>query len=62
MKKKMGRPTVPKAKKRDIFMLTRVSPEENRVILAAIKQAKDTKSEWIRKALLSAAGSDKPQS
>ena len=43
-------------------MQARVSPEENKAIVAAIKQAGDTKSEWIRKALLSVAGSDKPQS
>ena len=43
-------------------MQARVSPDENKVILAAIKRAKDTKSEWMRKALLSAAASDKPAS
>lgn len=62
MKKKMGRPPVPKAKLRGILMQARVSPEENKAIIAAVKQAGDTKSEWIRKALLSAAGSDKPLS
>jgi hypothetical protein len=62
MKPKMGRPTVKKAKKRDIFMITRVSPEENRVIVEAIKRGKDAKSVWIRKALLSAAGRSKPLS
>jgi hypothetical protein len=62
MKSKMGRPTVPKAKKRDIFMITRVSPEESKIIEAAIKRSPDDKSTWIRKALLSAAGSDKPAS
>jgi hypothetical protein len=59
---KIGRPTVPKAKYRGILMQARVSPDENKVILAAIKRAKDTKSDWIRKALLSAAGSDKSAS
>jgi len=61
-KPKIGRPTVPKAKYRGILMQARVSPEENKAILAAIKQAKDAKSAWIRKALLSAAASDKPAS
>ncbi|MGB7769208.1 MAG: hypothetical protein WBN22_10205 [Verrucomicrobiia bacterium] len=62
MKPKMGRPAVKKAKKRDIFMITRVSPEENRVIIEAIKRGKEAKSVWIRKALLSTAVSDKPAS
>jgi len=59
---KIGRPTIPKAKYRGILMQARVSPDENKAIIAAIKWAGDSKSEWIRKALLSAAGSDKPQS
>ena len=62
MKPKMGRPTVPKAKKRGVFMIARVSPEENRAIIAAINRAKDAKSAWIRKVLLSAAASDKSAS
>ena len=62
MKPKMGRPTVPKAKKRGIFMIARVSPEESKVIEAAIRCSPDDKSGWIRKALLSAAGSDKSAS
>jgi len=61
-KPKIGRPSVPKAKYRGILMQARVSPEENKAILTAIKQAKDVKSAWIRKALLSAAASDKPAS
>jgi hypothetical protein len=59
MKPKMGRPAVKKAKKRDIFMITRVSPEENRVIIDAIRREKEPKSVWIRKALLSAVGGGK---
>jgi len=60
MKAKMGRPKVPKAKKRGIFIVTRVSPEESQVINGAIRQAGQSQSEWARKALLSAAGDDKP--
>ena len=62
MKTKMGRPTMPKAKKRGNFIVTRVSPEENQVISGAIRRAGQSQSEWIRKALLSVAASDKPAS
>jgi len=55
---KMGRPKLPKAKVRVILMQARVSPEESRAIEAAIKRSGDSKSEWIRKALLAAVGSD----
>ena len=59
MKPKMGRPTVPKAKYRGILMQARVSPEESQVINKAIKRSKESKSEWMRKSLLLAAGIDK---
>ena len=62
MKAKMGRPKLPKAKVRGILILARISPEENKAISAAIRRSPDGKSEWIRKALLSAAASDKPAS
>jgi hypothetical protein len=62
MKAKMGRPKVPKAKKRGIFIVTRVSPDESQAINSAIRRAGQSQSEWARKALLSAAGSDKPAS
>lgn len=61
-KPKIGRPTVPKAKYRGILMQARVSREENNAIIAAIARAEASKSDWIRKALLSAAASDKPVS
>lgn len=62
MKAKMGRPKVPKAKLREIIIQARVSKEENRVIQAAMAASPEGKGDWIRKALLSAAGSDKPAS
>ena len=62
MKPKMGRPKVPKAKLRGILVQARVSPEESHAINGAIRQTGQSKSDWIRKALLSAAGSDKPAS
>jgi len=52
MKKKMGRPKVPKSKLRDILIQARVSPEEHSAIADAIRRSKDTTSEWVRKALL----------
>ena len=62
MSKKMGRPKVPKAKKRGVFIVTRVSPEESQAINGAIRRAGQSQSEWARKALLSAAGNDKSAS
>lgn len=59
MKTKMGRPKVPKAKLREIIIQARVSKEENSVIQSAIADSLDGRGDWIRKALLSAAGSDK---
>jgi len=55
MSTKMGRPKVPKAKRRGILIQARVSPEEENAIKAAIAKSEDSKSEWIRKALLAVA-------
>jgi hypothetical protein len=62
MKPKMGRPKVAKAKLRGIMVNARLSPEENKTINEAIRRTPDNKSDWIRKALLSAARSDKSAS
>jgi len=62
MSNKMGRPKLAKAKLRGIIVNARLSPDENRVINEAIRRSPDSKSDWIRKALLSAAASDKPAS
>ena len=59
MKTKMGRPKVPKAKLRGIIVNARLSPEEDRAVLAAVARSKDSKSGWIRKTLLAAAGQEK---
>ena len=56
MKSKMGRPKVAKAKLRGIIVNARLSPEEHKVIQAAVESSPDSKSNWIRKALLAAAG------
>ena len=56
MKSKMGRSKVAKAKLRGIMVNARLSPEEHRVIEAAVKSSSESKSNWIRKTLLTAAG------
>ena len=56
MKPKMGRPKLPKAEFRGILMQARVSPDEGKTINGAIRLSGHGKSDWIRKALLSAAG------
>lgn len=58
----MGRPKLPKGESKDILIGARFSPDERRVVESAAKRDGLGKSEWIRKALLSAAGSDKPVS
>ncbi len=55
MKSKMGRPKVPNAKKRGIFIVTRVSPEESQTISGAIRRTGQSQSEWTRETLLTAA-------
>jgi len=55
MKSKIGRPKIPKSKLRGILIQARLSPEEHRKIKAAIENAPESKSEWIRKALLACA-------
>jgi hypothetical protein len=52
MKSKMGRPKVPKAKLRGIIVQARFSPEEHRVIAAAVQRSKESQSGWVRKTLL----------
>ena len=55
MKPKMGRPKVPKAKRRGIIVNARLSPEEHRKIKAAIEKTSESASDWIRRALLDCA-------
>jgi hypothetical protein len=52
---KMGRPTIPKAERRWLFVSTRVSPAEYKEIETAIAASGEIKTEWIRKKLLAAA-------
>ena len=55
MKSKMGRPKVAKSKLRGVIVNARLSPEEHRLIAAAVKRAKVTKSDWVRETLLEKA-------
>ena len=59
MTKKLGRPFLPKGKVRSVLIAVKVSPAESEQIDKAAKHAKQAKPEWVRKTLLSAAGSDK---
>jgi hypothetical protein len=62
MKKTAGRPKLGIQNAKGIFFAARFSPIEAKQLNGAIRQAKQSKSGWMRKALLSAAGSDKSAS
>jgi hypothetical protein len=62
MKIKMGRPKLPKGETRDVLIGARFAPDEAQAVETAVKRSGQVKSDWIRKALLSAAGSDKSAS
>jgi hypothetical protein len=59
MNKKAGRPKLKKADFKGILIGARFAPNESKQVHDAVKRSGQGKSEWIRKALLSAAGSDK---
>jgi hypothetical protein len=59
MKKRVGRPRIGTANAKGVVFAARFTPVETKQLNAAIRQAGQGKSEWIRKALLSAAQSDK---
>lgn len=52
---KVGRPALPKKKKRWEYISVRISQDENREITAAAKEAGLRKSKWIRTKLIAAA-------
>lgn len=62
MSAKLGRPKLKKAEFKGVLMGARFAPNEAKTVHEAVKRSGQGKSDWIRKALLSAAGSDKPQS
>jgi hypothetical protein len=55
MPKKIGRPKLPKAKVRAPGISLRLRADEERIIHAAIERSEQTKSEWLRDALLEKA-------
>jgi len=62
MKKHAGRPKIGTQNAKSIYFTARFSPIEAKRLNGAIQRAKQAKSGWIRKALLSAAGNDKSAS
>jgi hypothetical protein len=62
MKKHAGRPKIGIQNAKGVFFAARFTPVEAKQLNGAIRQAGQSKSDWIRKALLSAAVSDKPAS
>ena len=52
---KVGRPMLPKKKKRGKFISTRVSPAEYDEIMQAAKESGISKSKWVRTKLVAAA-------
>jgi hypothetical protein len=53
--KPVGRPALSDKEKRGKFITTRVSPEEYKEIMDAVKASGDWKTQWVRKKLLAAA-------
>jgi predicted HicB family RNase H-like nuclease len=53
MKKRMGRPPLPAEKVRSIVFQIRISPEEQKKLLNAARNAGTSPTEWARKSLLS---------
>jgi len=57
MKRKPGRPVLPKTKARSVLVAVRMSSEEDRELRDAIRRSKQRPSDWIRATLLAAARS-----
>ncbi len=55
MARKRGRPKVPRAKSRHVLVAVRLAQEEARQLGQAVAKAGQSKSDWIRDTLLSAA-------
>jgi hypothetical protein len=54
MKKKLGRPALPKNAVKGVLIGARFSPAESRRVHEAVNRAKQGKSAWIRETLLTA--------
>ena len=55
MKKKMGRPKLPKGAAKGVLFAVRVAKPDAEKIQEAIKRSGTVKPEWLRNALLKAA-------
>jgi uncharacterized protein (DUF1778 family) len=55
MPRKPGRPRVPKSKSRHVLLAVRLSREESSLLERALEKVSESKSEWIRNALLAEA-------
>jgi len=62
MNKKVGRPKIGTQNAKGKLFAARFTPPEAKAIQAAIAKSRNTKSEWIRRALLSVAKNDMPVS
>lgn len=62
MKNKLGRPKIGVQNAKGELFAVRVTPIEAKAINGAIRGSGQGKPDWLRKALLSAAGSDKSAS
>ena len=58
----MGRPKLPKGEAKGEVYGARLSPDDAKTVKGAIQRSSLDKSEWIRKALLSAATGNIPLS
>jgi len=59
MKKHAGRPKIGTQNAKGVSVTVRFTPPEAKQLEQAIRQTRQTKSDWIRQILLSAAGGDK---
>ena len=59
MTKKAGRPKIGANNTKGVFFAARFTPGESQRLHAAIARSKLSKSQWMRKTLLSAADNDK---
>jgi hypothetical protein len=62
MNKRIGRPKIGIKNAKGALFAARFTPLEAKQINEAIRRAKQSKSDWIRKALLAASVSDKNSS
>jgi len=59
MKKHPGRPKVGTQNAKGVMVAVRVTPPEAKQLDQAIREARQSRSNWLRQALLTAAGGNK---